>query len=99
MAGHHGDRDGCKEIARLVSESHDHKLSLWDRVQLRLHLAMCLMCRRFSKQLAFVRGVAAVAGHTDPDSPLASGTIVDATLSPEAKNRIRSALQRGPSRS
>ena len=39
---------GCKDIARLVSESHDHKLSFGDRVHLRLHLAMCLLNHRGS---------------------------------------------------
>jgi len=44
----------CREASRLISESHERRLDLRERVFLRLHLAMCFMCRRFSRQIEFI---------------------------------------------
>lgn len=41
----------CKETARLVSESLDRKLSLWQRMNLRLHLMMCGACSAYRGQV------------------------------------------------
>lgn len=40
---------------RLVSQGLDRELALGERVALRVHFAMCLGCRRTSRQLAFLR--------------------------------------------
>jgi len=37
----------CKEITHLLSESQDRKLSISEKVQLEMHLAMCKGCRNF----------------------------------------------------
>ena len=31
----------CKETTRFISEGLDHRLSLWQRINLRLHVMMC----------------------------------------------------------
>jgi predicted anti-sigma-YlaC factor YlaD len=41
----------CKETARLVSEGLDRKLSLWQRMNLRLHLMMCGACSAYRRQV------------------------------------------------
>jgi len=41
----------CEEISKLVSESFEQKISLWKRLNLRFHLSMCRLCRRFHKDL------------------------------------------------
>ncbi|RMG38379.1 MAG: hypothetical protein D6725_07240 [Planctomycetota bacterium] len=41
----------CREVARLLSESVDRKLGLWQRIHLRLHLAMCRLCSGFRRDL------------------------------------------------
>lgn len=45
----------CKEVTHLLSEAQDRKLTLTERLPLRVHLAMCQGCRNFSKQLDFLR--------------------------------------------
>lgn len=45
----------CRETTRLVSQGLDRELALGERVALRLHFAICLGCRRASRQLKFLR--------------------------------------------
>ena len=45
----------CKEASRLVSEGLDRRLGGWDRVRVRLHLAICEGCTNFKKQMLFLR--------------------------------------------
>ena len=45
----------CKEVSQLVSQSLDRRLGLVERVQLRLHLAICDGCSNFKKQMVFLR--------------------------------------------
>ena len=56
----------CKEVTRLASEGHDRHLGLWERVRLRLHLAICEGCTNFTKQLAFLRKAVAQLGQQSP---------------------------------
>lgn len=45
----------CKEVTHLLSEAQDRKLTLGERLPLRMHLAICQGCRNFGKQLDFLR--------------------------------------------
>ena len=45
----------CKEATHLASLQMERKLSLRERLQFRMHLAMCVGCRRAEKQFAFMR--------------------------------------------
>lgn len=45
----------CKDVTHLLSESQDRKLTLSERLQLELHLAMCSGCKNFKGQMAFLR--------------------------------------------
>jgi hypothetical protein len=82
----------CKETAKLVSQSHDRRLSLYERLQVRMHLAMCILCRNFSKQLNFIRRLTRSMGESGPESLIAEGAVFDESLSPEAKSRIKDVL-------
>jgi len=41
----------CKQASQLISQSLDRRISLRERISLRLHLAICDFCRRFNQQL------------------------------------------------
>ncbi|MEZ5614785.1 MAG: zf-HC2 domain-containing protein [Rhodocyclaceae bacterium] len=45
----------CKEVTRLLSESQDRELTLFEGLQLRMHLAMCKGCTNFDRQMKFLR--------------------------------------------
>ncbi len=45
----------CKEISRLASERFDRELGLLERMRFRMHVLMCHHCRRYARQLAFLR--------------------------------------------
>ena len=45
----------CKETTRLVSQGLDRELGFGERVALRVHFAICLGCRRASRQMRFLR--------------------------------------------
>ncbi len=45
----------CKEATHLLSEAQDRSLSLSERLQLKMHLAMCTGCRNIKGQMAFLR--------------------------------------------
>ena len=60
----------CKEATELVSQRLDRRLSLWERVKLRLHLLICDACTNFVRQSAFIRrAVRRLAGHDDIADP------------------------------
>jgi hypothetical protein len=82
----------CKETARLVSESHDRPLSIVERFKLQMHLAMCFLCRNFSRQLKLIRKLTQAAGASGPNSLVVEGAVLDQSLSPKAKDRIKDVL-------
>lgn len=45
----------CKEATQLASQSLDRRLGFFERVSLRVHLAICTGCTNFSRQAAFLR--------------------------------------------
>jgi len=45
----------CRETTRLVSQGLDRDLAFGERVALRMHLAICIGCRRTRRQMHFLR--------------------------------------------
>jgi hypothetical protein len=41
----------CREVTRLILERENRRLSAGERIAVRLHLGICLMCTRFTGQL------------------------------------------------
>ncbi len=80
----------CEEVTRLVSETLDRPLSLRLRLSISLHLFLCKYCRRFRRQVLFIREVLRHGGqHLD-----AQDLPVFASLSPEVRARIKQVLAR-----
>jgi hypothetical protein len=65
----------CKEVHALVSEGMDRDLSLSERLRLRVHLLMCVACRRFGRQMVLLRGAmrSFPAFDTDASADMAKG--------------------------
>ena len=75
----------CKAASRLQSEALDRKLPLRQRFGLRAHLLLCKWCRRYGKQITFLRD----AAHEHPDK---MAEPVPQRLSDEARERIKHRL-------
>ena len=71
-----------RQVSRLQSDALDRRLSLSKRFGLRLHLLLCKWCRRYGKQIRFLRR----AAHEHSDE------LNEATprrLSSEARERLK----------
>jgi hypothetical protein len=73
----------CKEAIRLQSEALDHPLPPARRLGLRIHLALCVWCSRYGKQIRFLRSAALDCDHAPEQK-----------LSAEAKSRIKRAIEK-----
>ncbi len=76
----------CKDVSRLVSEGQERSLRLRERLVLRLHLWMCVRCRRFERQLVLMRRALRMLGSRYEQDAR------NADLSSEARGRIRKVL-------
>jgi hypothetical protein len=76
-------------MTRLISEGLDRRLPWTLRFRVRLHLLLCVSCDRFRLQVLFLRESVRrfLAAERNGNSPLPS-------LPPEARERIRRALER-----
>jgi len=80
----------CKQTARLVSEGLDRKLSLWQRMNLRLHLMMCGACSAYRRQVETLNRIV----RRRFDESAFDATATDAPACPEqAKRRITESLR------
>ena len=57
----------CKEVAERASALIDGELGVFDRLQMRLHLAMCKGCNAFVWQMRTTRDLTASAAVVDDD--------------------------------
>ena len=77
----------CKEVSRLVSESMDHNLPVYQRMLIWIHLLVCRYCARFRRQVMFLRKLCC---SLQPDERFIDTSVV---LPPDACKRIRNALR------
>jgi len=76
----------CAQMSRLASQSLDRRLSPGLRIRMRLHYLICGWCKRYSKQLQFLRQAAPRLG-ARPGDFMARG------LSTDARQRILRRVQ------
>jgi len=75
----------CKQTTQLVSNSMDQKLSLAQRIGLKLHLLICHYCRNYTRHLRFIsRAAKKFDQHIENQGP---------TLSVEAQKKLTQALR------
>ena len=80
----------CKEIAPRMSESLDRRLSLGERITLNLHLWICVWCVRYMEQIRALRRISSHYDAAQIEDGIAS---TRRSLSPEARDRIKRALE------
>jgi hypothetical protein len=78
----------CKETAALISENMDRRLPWRKRFSIRIHVMMCSLCRRYEKQLRLLRE--GTHRYANPEE-----NEVGESLSPAAKERLKSVLEHG----
>jgi len=78
----------CKHATKLLSEAQERQLSKSETFGLRFHVLICTACRRFNKQLQFLRTL------LTQSSPkiLAAVYASDASLSPVRRQKIKTLL-------
>lgn len=81
----------CKDTTPLLSQLQDGPVSLPKWIRIKIHLAMCEVCRYYKQQLEALSAMASKLG--EEDSPATSGI----SLSQESKERIKKALEEGSS--
>jgi len=75
-----------KAAARLQSEALDRRLGLRQRIGLRIHLLLCKWCRRYGKQIGFLRS----AAHREEEH---EHILPRQSLRPDARERIKQRLK------
>lgn len=78
----------CRQVTRLQSGALDRRLSWLERLGLRLHLLVCKWCRRYGRQIRFLRR--AVREHPDHLSEASPHP-----LTPEARERLKKSIGNG----
>lgn len=74
----------CQEVSHLTSQAMDESLPLSKRLGMRLHLMMCVWCRRNAQQLELVRNLARKQSAAQSSS---------SQLSPDARERLSKMLE------
>jgi len=77
-------KSSCQQVSRLISDAHERPLSLGERLRLRLHLAICNLCRAYARDIRLLKGVCGLLEQADEDD----GTC----MSDADRARIREAL-------
>jgi len=79
--------EDCKNVSPLFSYAYDRKLSLIEKLRVRLHLYTCGACLNYVSNLKFMHEVFHVQGeHCDNEK-------IHVSLSAESKERIKTALK------
>ena len=78
----------CEEYSKLASKKLDAKLTLWESFAYRFHHLMCMVCRRFNRQIIAINTAASRYQDSSHD------TATHVALSEDSKDRMRGALSK-----
>lgn len=84
----------CKHVADALARHHYWELPWLKRAGLRLHVALCLVCGRYHRQVMIMQDLARRFHQRETSDDLPSKT----ALSAEARKRLKDALRRPPGR-
>ena len=84
----------CKDASRLVSESLDHRLSWWQRINLWMHVRMCGVCWGFQRALLRIHREASL--HPGQEEVERDSAEPGSHLTDESRERIKRVLESGP---
>jgi hypothetical protein len=76
----------CREVVRLQSGALDHKLPWLQRIGLRIHLALCVWCRRYGQQIRLLHSASGHRAEAPFDVPAGE-------MPAAARQRIKRALE------
>jgi predicted anti-sigma-YlaC factor YlaD len=82
----------CREATRLLSDSLDRRLPFGRRVRLRIHVLICVACRRYARHIALLNDLVIARLRDEPDQAAPPGF----TLSKDARRRIQETLDQFP---
>jgi len=77
----------CQQTVEKISQSMERKLTLRERIDLKLHLWICAWCQWYLEHLQIIREAARAKGAESPDLESMSPS-----LSSEARDRIKRKL-------
>ncbi len=80
----------CDVITQKISEAMDHKISLRNRLKIRLHVMFCKFCRRYQRQLKTMNTLFELRLQKEEENVLPKGP----TLTSEARERIKQNLRK-----
>ena len=81
----------CQTIVQKISQSMEQKLTLRERIEVKVHLWICAWCQWYLEHLQIIREAARAKGAESPDLNSISGP----ALSSEARERIKRNLTGG----
>ena len=65
----------CSEVVRLISSDEYSTAGLWQRVGIRLHLAVCKHCAAYLRQIRALAGVLRTSRHSVPAAEIESAKL------------------------
>jgi len=80
----------CEIITQKISKSMDAPLTLWEKMQVRVHISACKLCAWYRLQLLAIRRMITQKMNQLDENQVTEG----AQLSPEARQRIKDRLNR-----
>lgn len=80
----------CEIVTEKISESLDHRISVKDRLKIKVHITFCRFCRRYQRQLLMMHEF--FEDHLKREEQITWQ--MGSGLSSEARNRIKKNLKK-----
>jgi hypothetical protein len=91
----HSVRQPCREHARTIDRSMDATLTRGEAFGLRFHLLYCRGCRRFRRQVAALRALAAQTGRSIMNGEAGDHSMMGDAMPAEVRSRLTNAIRSG----